>query len=82
MVASQKLLKDKHLKLALRKGKARYEAIRFNCAEPAPARIRAAFPDWREDVLVEDDRMIGDSLRQALPPPSPQHRRRPSTPHS
>ena len=42
-VDRQKLLKDKHLKLTLRKGKARIEAIRFNFAESAPDRIRAAF---------------------------------------
>ena len=42
-VTGQRLLKDKHLKLALRKGGARFEAIRFNCAEGAPERIHAAF---------------------------------------
>jgi len=42
-VVSQKLLKDKHLKLTLRHGKAIFPAIRFNCAEPAPDRLRAAF---------------------------------------
>ena len=42
-VDKQKLLKDKHLKLTLKKGKARLEAIQFNFPESAPARIRAAF---------------------------------------
>ncbi|MDD5247759.1 MAG: single-stranded-DNA-specific exonuclease RecJ [Rhodocyclaceae bacterium] len=42
-VDKQKLLKDKHLKLTLKKGKTRLEAIRFNFADSAPARIRAAF---------------------------------------
>jgi single-stranded-DNA-specific exonuclease len=42
-VDRQTLLKDKHLKLTLRQGRARIEAIRFNFAESAPARIRAAF---------------------------------------
>ncbi len=42
-VESQRLLKDRHLKLALRKGQARFDAIRFNHAESAPARIRAAY---------------------------------------
>lgn len=42
-VDRQTLLKDKHLKLTLRLGRARLEAIRFNFAEHAPDRIRAAF---------------------------------------
>jgi single-stranded-DNA-specific exonuclease len=49
-VEAQKLLKDKHLKLTLRQGGARFEAIRFNCAEPAPSRVRVAYKldvnDW------------------------------------
>jgi len=42
-VENQRLLKDKHLKLALRKGTARFDAIFFNHAEPAPASVRAAY---------------------------------------
>lgn len=42
-VDSQRLLKDRHLKLALRKGSARFNAIFFNHAESAPATIRAAY---------------------------------------
>ena len=46
-VDKQKLLKDKHLKLTLKKGKARLEAIQFNFASAtqtsAPARIHAVF---------------------------------------
>jgi single-stranded-DNA-specific exonuclease len=42
-VESQRLLKDKHLKLTLRQDKIRIDAIRFNSAEPAAARVRAAF---------------------------------------
>ncbi|HEX8988245.1 MAG TPA: single-stranded-DNA-specific exonuclease RecJ [Rhodocyclaceae bacterium] len=42
-VDRQTLLKDKHLKLTLRLGRSRFDAIRFNCADAAPARIRAAF---------------------------------------
>jgi single-stranded-DNA-specific exonuclease len=49
-VESQRLLKDKHLKLTLRQGGARFDAIRFNCADPAPARVQAAYKldvnDW------------------------------------
>ena len=49
-VDNQKLLKDKHTKLTLRQGKQRYEAIRFNHTEPAPANILAAYRleinDW------------------------------------
>jgi len=42
-VENQRLLKEKHLKLALRKGNARFEAIFFNHAEAAPASVRAAY---------------------------------------
>jgi single-stranded-DNA-specific exonuclease len=42
-VDKQKLLKDKHLKLTLKQGRSRIDAIRFNFAESAPTRIRAAF---------------------------------------
>lgn len=42
-VDRQTLLKDKHLKLTLRQGRYRIEAIRFNFAGAAPARIHAAF---------------------------------------
>ncbi|MEY3202541.1 MAG: single-stranded-DNA-specific exonuclease, partial [Pseudomonadota bacterium] len=42
-VESQRLLKDKHLKLTLRKNGARIQGIRFNHADPAPERIRAAY---------------------------------------
>jgi single-stranded-DNA-specific exonuclease len=42
-VESQKLLKDKHLKLRLCKNGTRIEAIRFNHPHPAPDRIHAAY---------------------------------------
>jgi single-stranded-DNA-specific exonuclease len=42
-VVNQRLLKDRHLKLQLEKNGARFEAIQFNHAESAPARIHAAF---------------------------------------
>ena len=42
-VINQRILKDKHLKLKLRKGSQRFDAIQFNFAESAPDRIRAAF---------------------------------------
>ena len=42
-VDNQRLLKDKHLKLALRKNNARFDAICFNYAEPVPAAIRVAY---------------------------------------
>ena len=42
-VASQRILKEKHLKLTLQKGRQRFDAIQFNfTANPSP-RIRAAF---------------------------------------
>ncbi len=42
-VDSQRILKDKHLKLTLKKNGSRFEAIHFNRADPAPRRVRAAF---------------------------------------
>ncbi len=42
-VVSQRILKDRHLKLTLNKNGARYEAILFNFAEPAAPRIRCAY---------------------------------------
>ena len=56
-VVQQKLLKDKHLKLTLKKGKARFDAIRFNHAEGAADRIRAAFRldinEWQGEANVQ-----------------------------
>ncbi len=40
---NQRILKDRHLKLTLRKGAARFDAIRFNFAEGAPDKVRAAY---------------------------------------
>jgi single-stranded-DNA-specific exonuclease len=42
-VERQRILKDRHLKLELSRGGARFEAIRFNHAENAPDTIRAAY---------------------------------------
>ncbi|WP_420712406.1 single-stranded-DNA-specific exonuclease RecJ [Niveibacterium sp. 24ML] len=42
-VESQRLLKDAHVKLTLKRGSERYEAIRFRHADPAPDTLRAAF---------------------------------------
>lgn len=42
-VERQHLLKDRHLKLQLSKPGAVFDAIRFNCAENVPSRIRAAY---------------------------------------
>jgi single-stranded-DNA-specific exonuclease len=42
-VEKQRILKDRHLKLTLRKGAARFEAIQFNFAESVPAEVRAAY---------------------------------------
>ncbi|MCF8178580.1 MAG: single-stranded-DNA-specific exonuclease RecJ [Sulfuritalea sp.] len=42
-VLSQRILKDKHLKLKLQKGGQRFDAIQFNFSETAPEQIRAAF---------------------------------------
>ncbi len=42
-VESQKLLQEKHLKLSLRQGNLRHEAIWFNACQTLPERVRAAF---------------------------------------
>ncbi|MGL4408892.1 single-stranded-DNA-specific exonuclease RecJ [Zoogloea sp.] len=42
-VENQRILKEKHLKLQLRKGNTRLEAIQFNNAGPAAEHIHAAF---------------------------------------
>ncbi|MDO6386875.1 MULTISPECIES: single-stranded-DNA-specific exonuclease RecJ [unclassified Uliginosibacterium] len=42
-VKRQRLMKERHLKLELAKPGAVFEAVRFNCAENVPARIRAAY---------------------------------------
>jgi single-stranded-DNA-specific exonuclease len=42
-VESQRILKDRHLKLKLSKNGVRFDAIQFNFADAAPARIRAAY---------------------------------------
>ncbi|MEC5387638.1 single-stranded-DNA-specific exonuclease RecJ [Uliginosibacterium sp. H3] len=42
-VESQRILKERHLKLRLRKGGNSFEAIQFNCAESVPNRIRVAY---------------------------------------
>lgn len=56
-VDRQRLLKDKHLKLTLKKGKTRLDAIRFNHAEGAPDRIRAVFRldinEWQGEANVQ-----------------------------
>ena len=61
-VEQQKLIKDKHLKLTLRQDRSRFDAIRFNCTEPAAPRIHAAYRldinDWNGvmsvQLLIED----------------------------
>ena len=56
-VVQQRLLKDKHLKLTLKKDRARFDAIRFGHAEGAPERIRAAFRldvnEWQGEANVQ-----------------------------
>jgi len=65
-VVSQKLLKEKHLKLTLRKGTARFDAIRFNAPEPAPARIHAAFRiDANEYMGVENLQLVIEHFEAA-----------------
>ena len=43
VVESQRILKDKHLKMRLRKGELRLDAIQFNFSESPAPRIRAAY---------------------------------------
>jgi single-stranded-DNA-specific exonuclease len=50
-VENQRILKDKHLKLQLRKGNTRIDAIQFNRAEPRPS-IHAAFRLARTSTTV------------------------------
>lgn len=56
-VVQQRLLKDRHLKLTLQQGRARFEAIRFNHPEGAPDRIRAAYRldinEWQGETSVQ-----------------------------
>ncbi len=56
-VLQQRVLGDKHLKLTLRKGKTRLEAIRFNHLDAAPERIRAAFRleinEWQGEANLQ-----------------------------
>ena len=42
-VTSQRLVKDKHIKLALVKDGRKYDAIQFNATDPVPARAHIAF---------------------------------------
>ena len=42
-VERQRLLKERHLKLELSRNGTRFEAIRFNYADPAPAHLHAAY---------------------------------------
>jgi len=56
-VLSQRLLKDKHLKLKLKKGGQQFDAIQFNFADSAPDTIRAAFRvdinEWNGNQTVQ-----------------------------
>lgn len=56
-VTYQKVLKDKHLKLRLKKGQTQFDAIQFNFAGSAPNRIHAAFRldinEWNGNQSVQ-----------------------------
>ncbi len=56
-VVQQRLLKDKHLKLTLKKGNTRLDAIRFNHPDSAPDHIHAAFRldinEWQGEAKVQ-----------------------------
>ncbi|MBU0753243.1 MAG: single-stranded-DNA-specific exonuclease RecJ [Gammaproteobacteria bacterium] len=67
-VTRQRLLKDKHLKLSLKKGNARFEAIHFNRPETAPDRIDAVFRlDINEWNGTADIQLVLDHLAPAAP---------------
>lgn len=42
-VEGQRIMKDRHLKLTLRKNGQRFDAVQWNCTETVPPRIRAAY---------------------------------------
>lgn len=66
IVENQRVLKDKHLKLHVRKGSARYDAIHFNRAEPAPARVRLAYRlDVNEYNGVSNVQLVVEHLEAA-----------------
>jgi single-stranded-DNA-specific exonuclease len=66
-VESQRLLKDKHLKLTLRQDRSRIEAIRFNCPDPAASRVRAAFRlDVNEYNGIASVQLIVEHLEPAV----------------
>ncbi|MFZ2973990.1 MAG: DHHA1 domain-containing protein [Ferribacterium limneticum] len=46
-VEQQRVLKEKHLKLRLRKGDTRIDAIQFNFSTPSPATAPASPTGWR-----------------------------------
>lgn len=56
-VTYQKVLKEKHLKLRLKKGQTQFDAIQFNFAGSAPNRIHAAFRldinEWNGNQSVQ-----------------------------
>ncbi|MDP2751899.1 MAG: single-stranded-DNA-specific exonuclease RecJ [Rhodocyclaceae bacterium] len=56
-VISQRVLKEKHLKLVLKKGNVRFDAIRFNDAQGAPDQIHAVFQpnlnEWKGVTTVQ-----------------------------
>ena len=56
-VVNQRILKEKHLKLKLKKGGQNFDAIFFNHADTAPEKIRAAFRldinEWKGTETVQ-----------------------------
>ncbi len=65
-VESQKLLKEKHLKLSLLHQGARYDAIQFNSALPAAGKVKAAYRlDVNEWNGVENLQLLIEHLEPA-----------------
>ncbi len=65
-VEQQRILKDKHLKLRLRKGNARYEAIQFNFSHQPGATVRAAYRlSINEYMGVQSTQLMIDHLSDA-----------------
>ena len=65
-VEQQRILKDKHLKLRLRKGNARFEAIQFNFSHQPGAVVRAAYRlSINEYMGVQSTQLMIDHLSDA-----------------
>lgn len=66
VVERQRVLKERHLKLLLRRGRARFDAIWFNAPASAPERVRAAYRlDINSWQGVENVQLVIEHLEAA-----------------